>query len=510
MPISARPNAVAWAPPRDEAAALPVVALPAELFAPISASGERPIVLASLAAARPGVIETALVVPAAAAESAPAEQGPMLIPASAEPEFDEPFSADGTPATQTVSAQAVTVVENPSTADHTGAFGPTIAFQQPGPTFVQPGPTIVAPAQPPGGMPGGPAVIAPGAPILMPPGGMPYPGGAPFAGGPCGTCGPCPPWVECGPCGPCDPCGFACDAVCARAGITVFGEFLFLTARGADVPFATPVDGLGINAVPIGNTRVSDPAYDPGFRVGGSYALSPRTSFVLMYTDYESSVNDLATLPGGTGFLRATLVHPNTTNVATDSLSAEADYDIDFQFGDLGLSHDLWRDCESRLTGIAGFRYARLDQDLKATYSILGVTTVDSKIDFEGLGPRLGLESERFLRPRLSVYGNVFANFLAGSFDGSYVQRNINAPGAPQAAAGIEDDRIVTLLEGEVGIAWCPPCGGWRASVGYYVAGWFNVVTTSEFIKAVQADDFSDVDDTLTFDGLTARLQFEF
>jgi hypothetical protein len=298
--------------------------------------------------------------------------------------------------------------------------------------------------------------------------------------------------------------------VCDRAGLTVFGEFIFLTARDADVPFATPSDGLGVNVVPNGNTLVADPAYDPGFRVGGSFALSPRTSFGLMYTNYESRVNDRGTREGGNGFFRATLLHPNTTNVDDDFLAAEAEYDIDFQFGDLVLSHDLWRDCESRLTTVAGFRYAQLDQNLRAVYSILGVTTVDSDIDFEGFGPRLGLDVERFVRPGLSVYGNAFANFLPGSFDGSYAQRDVNDPDVPQADAGFEDDRIVTLLEGEVGLAYYPPCGWWRASVGYYLAGWFNVVTTAEFIQAVQADDVSDVSDTLTFDGLTARLQFEF
>jgi hypothetical protein len=276
------------------------------------------------------------------------------------------------------------------------------------------------------------------------------------------------------------------------------------------VPFATPSDGLGINVVPIGNTLVADPAYDPGFRVGGSYALSPRTSLGLTYTNYESRVNDSGRREGGNGFFRATLLHPNTVNVTDDFLSVEAEYDIDFRFADAVLTHDLWRDCESRLTTIAGFRYAELDQNLRVAYSILGAATVDSDIDFEGFGPRLGLETERCLRHGFSVYGNAFVNVLPGSFDGSYVQRDLNDPLAPQADAGIEDDRIVTLLEGEIGLAYYPSCGWWRASVGYYVAGWFNVMTTTEFIQAVQADDFTDASDTLTFDGLAARLQFSF
>ena len=605
QPFASTPS-FAWAPPPGGPESIPVVALPAELFAPeqgnavrVSGAPTAPVRLASL---RPGVVETALIVPGS---SAPAEQGPMLIAAAADPPTESP-AASTTPSVMTASAEATTIVENPASADHLAAPPPAIAFQQPGasaaqpnPTFVQPGPTFapgqpgfVSPGQPGFVSPGGPAMISPGAPIIvddMPIGGIPGPGGA---GGPCGPCNTCSPWIGtggaaphggcclldglfsvcgllrncclfgggghgggfgnvggpcggCSPCGgapllgpapgpvfggfgpgpvyggfgtagPCDPCGAACDpcgvpcgGVAPRTCFTVFGEFLFLTARGADVAFATPTDGLGLNGVPIGNTLVADPTYDSGYRVGGSYAFNPRTSLLLMYTDYESSVDDGESLPGGTGFLRATLVHPNTIAVAgdVDFLSAQADYEIDFLFADIGLTHDLWRDCESRLTSHAGLRYASLDQRLLATYSVLGVTQVSTDLEFEGIGPRLGIDAERFLNPRFSVYGNGFANFLPGSFDGSYDQRNLVGV---QASAGIEDDRIVTVLEAEIGIAYRPPCGWWRANVGYYVAGWYNVITTSEFVQAVQADDFSDVDDTLTFDGLTARLQFEF
>jgi Legionella pneumophila major outer membrane protein precursor len=510
--------ALARAAPHAESPEIPVVALPAEMFAPepAPAAAPQPLMAASPPGARPGLVETAYVVPASAEPAEPAEpaklaeQGPMLIPGgtqqAAMPVLDEP---DGPPIAVTVSAQAVTLVQNPAAAAGASAAPQVAASQPSGPTIVHPGPVPagIAPGAPAFVAPGGPAVIDPRAPVFAPEGALPA-SGAPF--GPCETC---PPWVSgggCGACDPCDPCGLPCQPVCNPAGFVLFGEFLFLTARGVDVPFATPVDGLGVNAVPIGNTRVSDPAYDPGFRVGGAWSLGTRTNLLLVYTSYESSVSDLHTLPGGTGFLRATLVHPNTANAAADSLSAEADYDIDFRFGDIALSHEFFRDCENRLAGVAGFRYAELDQDLQAAYSILGLTRVDSDIQFEGFGPRIGLDAERLLRPPLALYGNAFVNFLAGDFEGSYVQGNINAPGAPQAAAGIEDDRIVTLLEAEVGIAYCPPCGGWRASVGYYLAGWFNVLTTAEFIEAVQADDFNDADETLTFDGLTARLQFDF
>jgi hypothetical protein len=321
------------------------------------------------------------------------------------------------------------------------------------------------------------------------------PGSACGASG-CGTpgctscCEDCPPFWE------------------HRSG--VFGEFLFLHARDADVHFSTPTDALGVNRVPIDNALIADPAYDPGFRIGGQFALSCQASLVATYTWYESSVNDRATLAGGAGFLFPTLIHPNTINAASDYLLAEADYDIDFQFIDVAGKFLLRGDCETRVNGYAGFRYGNLEQDLFATYSNLGTQTVDSQIDFNGFGPRLGLEAERLVGRGCFVYGNVFANFLAGQFETEFVQLNELAPGAPEVNTGHEDDRIVSILELELGLGWRSRCGNVSGRLGYHVAGWFNTITTSEFIEAVHADNFDDATGSLTFDGLAARLEYNF
>ena len=75
------------------------------------------------------------------------------------------------------------------------------------------------------------------------------------------------------------------------------------------------------------------------------------------------------------------------------------------------------------------------------------------------------------------------------------------------AIAKWDDDRISPILEYEFGVAWTNCCGNMRISAGYMGMHWFNVVTTSTFIDAVQANNYSDVGDTLSFDGLTARAE---
>jgi hypothetical protein len=61
-------------------------------------------------------------------------------------------------------------------------------------------------------------------------------------------------------------------------------------------------------------------------------------------------------------------------------------------------------------------------------------------------------------------------------------------------------------------LGWTGCNGHVRASAGYMVSGWFNVVKTPEFITAVQANQYHGPDkidgNALVFDGLVTRLEY--
>jgi hypothetical protein len=101
---------------------------------------------------------------------------------------------------------------------------------------------------------------------------------------------------------------------------------------------------------------------------------------------------------------------------------------------------------------------------------------------------------------------------LAGHFGATYNQFNVFA--GNQGNIDYRSDRIVPVMEMELGVGWVSPGGHVSVGAGYYVGAWFNSVITPDFIDAVQANDFStsggNLQSNFTIDGLTFRLGLRF
>ncbi len=291
-----------------------------------------------------------------------------------------------------------------------------------------------------------------------------------------------------------------------RTGL--FGDFLYLNPREQDLPYATPVDGAIAGAVPQGRRRMIDPGYEPGFRVGGRVAIDECSSIAAAFWYYYGGDTDSFNVPGGPPWIRAELTHPNTLSVAADSLSTAAAQQWKFQMADLTYERVISYSDVHVINAVVGARYGHLEQDMWARYFINGSTTVTTDIDFDGAGPRLGLDGERYLGRGFFTYGNAFATFLAGEFRADYLQTNVFV--GQQARDGIVDERIVPQLELELGLGWQNCCGNLRVKAGYYIGAWFNAITTSEFIEGVQVNSLADVNDTLVFEGMVIRAEARF
>ena len=302
---------------------------------------------------------------------------------------------------------------------------------------------------------------------------------------------------------------------------SVFGEFLYIRPRDAEVAYAVPIDGPVVAGLaefePQGPIAVVDPDYEPAFRVGGNLAVSDGNSIAVQYTRLQSeSASSAAAGAGNVLFPLVTL--PESPLDLINTVDASSLLNIDLDLIDVDF-RGLWAGCECNdyafaVNYLGGVQYAMLDQVFHADFVVDAdnAITVDSDIQFDGVGMRLGLQGERFFpNSGLFVYGSGITSVLFGEFDASYRQVELEdneteVEGFTSWNAG----RVVPVVDLELGAGWLGVNRHLRLSAGYRVSTWFNVVKTEDWIWAVQNNDFRNLDGTLTFDGLVGRAEWLF
>jgi hypothetical protein len=384
---------------------------------------------------------------------------------------------------------------------HAAAWGqgPSNAYQ--GPYGPQAGPwagpgAIAATFQPqmqPAGMPGGMPGMMPGGP--MQPGPMQAP-----------PMQPAPDGVATA-----DPCCLDCGRVPEWQG---FGEFLYMRPGNANVAygvvFSGPLDTPPAAATPVqvAQPGVANIDFHPGWVVGASKALDECNEIVGTFTHYEGE--DTNGISSSTFLIRSMISNPSTwiSNAASDWVSAASDYRMQFSLADLDLRWTFSNQCDTRLSLVAGARFASLDQRLDVNFVSTDIQNVHTEVNFDGGGLRLGFNGERRLPCGVVFYGRTTASVVGGTFRGAYTQTSGIL--GPLVNTGFPADRVVPILDAELGAGISLWDDKLRLTAGYSFSGWYNVVSTGQFIGAVQSNNFTGMHDTLTFDGLVARAEVSF
>lgn len=291
-----------------------------------------------------------------------------------------------------------------------------------------------------------------------------------------------------------------------------FGELLYLQAgAGANIVYAVPVDGVAASAQPVGALGTLNPDFELGFRAGGILVLDNLSAVVGTYTKWDGETTGAITTTAP-NVIRSLVTAPGLANTAPNSRNASAEYDIDMQMVDLDYRREIWRRTNISLDGLVGARYAELGQELTVN-QVFGpvTTTVDTSVDFTGIGLRIGGEGEtRPFGGGFLLYGRSMLDILFGKFDANYTQSNTTP--VVQSFLSFEEDRTVPIAEIELGAGFTQPVYGvlLRFTAGYHFSAWFNTVTTNEYINAVQTGNYLNATDTLTFDGVIGRLEVVF
>ena len=305
-----------------------------------------------------------------------------------------------------------------------------------------------------------------------------------------------------------------CCGICGSGRISIFADWLYLQPTGDDVAHAQQQNGIGgAGTVPYGDIGTVDIAHSSGMRIGGSIACDECSQVSLSYTFFESdgfNVTEPPFIPGDGGAVGSLMHHPGAAITASAG-PLEATNDIDFQLADI-MYRRVWRAAPGfAINYSAGIQYGHLEQSFQQTGIFgggqQGAIDTTSNIDFDGGGLKIGLDAERRITHCFSTYGRFSAAAMSGTFRSRYDMNNVTTD-TLLARANWKDDRVIGQIEYELGIGWTSCNERWHISTGYMFSHWTNVVTTGEFINAVQKDKYVNVDDTLSFDGIVTRVEF--
>jgi hypothetical protein len=136
------------------------------------------------------------------------------------------------------------------------------------------------------------------------------------------------------------------------------------------------------------------------------------------------------------------------------------------------------------------------------------VQDVHSQVNFDGAGLRIGFEGQRRTPYGLVFYGRTAASLVAGTFRCAYTQTS--GLYGPLVETGYPADRVVPIIDAELGAGLSLWNDKLRLTAGYSFSGWFNIVRTDQFIGSVQTNNFTGMHDTLTFDGFVGRVELQF
>ena len=277
-------------------------------------------------------------------------------------------------------------------------------------------------------------------------------------------------------------------------GWTAMAEVMFMRPSTGELDFAIedPQDG---SKVTTGRVLSVDTDYEPGFQIGVGYDFAGTgVDAKLAWSRLRTSNDESATAPAGSTLI-ATLSSKGTGEGSSDADSARANVDFDYDVVDfeVGQTFQAGSSVDIRLFG--GVRYANMDHDMEVFYQ--GGTfdaqgpddgaLVTSKVDFSGIGPRIGVGGSWDLGSDFSLFGHTAVSLLVSDFDASHVETSDsqNNPFRVNVTQDF-DTRVVPVVEISLGAGWVNRLSWGLLTLrgGYEVQNWFNVVDPLDFSKA--------------------------
>jgi len=248
-----------------------------------------------------------------------------------------------------------------------------------------------------------------------------------------------------------------------------------------------------------------------GFRTGFNIALDGCFSLFGTYTRWDGSTTHTIQA-NNANILNPVLLHPSTLTAGSTALESTAKQTIGFQFADMGYRRIYRRGDSHVINWTGGLRYGNLEQQLNVDQTVsvpTGLTNLKTDIDFDGLGILGGLDAERQSQNTgVLIYGKTNASMLAGTWKANTLQSN--QFGGGRIGNDYRDFRLSPVLEAELGLGWQSQSGKVRLTTGYMTNIWLNAISTRDYLQSFNSSNMVDMTDSISFSGLTSRLELRY
>jgi len=303
-------------------------------------------------------------------------------------------------------------------------------------------------------------------------------------------------WLPGHECSEPPPAEVPCTTPAVVSDWNVAFDWLYLTTRGADFPYAYPACDCA--TVPDGPAAVLDYDYEPGYR----WRVSRRLGgiwFDVSGLHYLSETSNAVGADEPHELRSLVFVAP-----AADANFAAARNELKMTVLDADARAIVCTlgNCDIELFG--GLRVARIDQG--TDFYFVGSDWGSVAVDVRGAGVRGGIGS-RLQLGRCFLWGRSALSLLAAQVEMDYMQHRAGGP-RTISEYHLDDDRLVPVFDLELGLGY-EIYRGWAVAAGYLYSIWFNVAGPEDFVSGLRAGDYyGDVDDELSFDGFFLRLQY--
>lgn len=261
---------------------------------------------------------------------------------------------------------------------------------------------------------------------------------------------------------------------------------LYLQPTAGNLEYGTRVNPLPAPS-PHWNNQAVEVGLSPAFEVGMRYIV-PCTGNDIGASWTHLDASDSNSFEGNPGEFAGPLyiIGPDA------NLWEEGHGSVDFQFDSVNLEvgHSFVDGSNVALRVFGGLQYARLDQELTgsfASYDQSYSASNTSSSQFNGVGPRLGLEAN-IVHGRIDFLGQIAGSALVGRQE-SRLDFATDAPNLPglgitppneQYLAGPDSTQVVPSIESKLGGGYRIPMrngSSLRFEAGYQAAVYINAIS---------------------------------